>query len=185
MKIFFIFIFNVVFIPTIHFSNQPTLFQKMHKRSVASEVIVYFNFGFSGVNLDFSSISQFALTDLLSHLRNSVTTRAFNEEISQKYENLAVSELEIDEIVFATTQPDTLKRFNFKITFKVFHKSSSVTSSAFEDIDKITKKMFEKITKTSIMPEFECSPCFVKPDFCATCTRQHVSGIVAIQHLQT
>ena len=156
----------------------------MHKRSIASEVTVYFNFGFSGVNLDFSSISQFALTDLLSHLRTSVTARAFNQEIHQKYENLAVSELEIDEIVFATTQPDTLtdtlKKFNFKITFKLFHKSSSVTSSAFEDIDNITKKMFEKITKTSIVPEFEPSPCFIKPDFCATCTRQHVCGIIAI-----
>jgi hypothetical protein len=157
----------------------------MHKRSVASEVTVYFNFGFSGVNLDFSSISQYALTDLLSHLRNSVTARAFNEEIPQKSENLAVSELEIDEIVFVTqhnTLPEALTKFNFKITFKLFHKSSSVTSSAFEDIDKITKKMFDKITKTSIMPEFECSPCFVKPGFCATCTRQHVFGIVAIQH---
>jgi len=161
----------------------------MHKRSVASEVTVYFNFGFSGVNLDFNSISQFALTDLLSHLRQSVTARAFNQEIPQKSENLAVSTLEIDEIVFVTTQPntltDTLTKFNFKITFKLFHKSSSVTSSAFEDVDKITKKMFEKITKTSIVPEFECSPCFVKPGFCATCTRQHVSGIVAIQHSQT
>jgi len=158
----------------------------MHKRSVASEVTVYFNFGFSGVNLDFSSISQFALTDLLSHLRTSVTARAFNQEIHEKYENLAVSELEIDEIVFATTQPntltDTLTKFNFKITFKLFHKSSSVTTSAFEDVDKITKKMFEKITKTSIMPEFETSPCFIKTDFCATCIRQHVCGIVAIQH---
>ncbi len=205
MKIFFIFIFNTGFIPinpffqsirfsnqsvfpinpffqSIRFSNQPTLFQKMHKRSVASEVVVYFNFGFSGVNLDFSSISQFALTDLLSHLRNSVTARAFNEEIPQKSENLAVSDLEIDEIVFVT-QPAC--KFNFKITFKLFHKSSSVTSSEFEDIDKITNKMFEKITKTSIVPEFECSPCFVKPDFCATCTRQHVCGIVAIQHPQT
>jgi hypothetical protein len=159
----------------------------MHKRSVASEVTVYFNFGFSGVDLDFSSISQFALTDLLSHLRQSVTARAFNQEVSQKYENLAVSELEIDEIVFVTTQPipETLKKFNFKITFKLFHKSSSVTSSAFEDVDKITKKMFDKITKTSIVPEFEPSPCFVKPDFCATCIRQHVCGIIAIQHSQT
>jgi hypothetical protein len=178
LKIFFIFIFNICFIP-IRFSNQPTLFQKMHKRSVASEVTVYFNFGFSGVNLDFSSISQYALTDLLSHLRNSVTARAFNEEIPQKYENLAVSDLEIDEIVFVT-QPAC--KFNFKITFKLFHKSSSVTSSAFEDIDKITKKMFDKITKTSIMPEFECSPCFVKPGFCATCTRQHVYGIMVTHH---
>jgi hypothetical protein len=160
----------------------------MHKRSVASEVTVYFNFGFSGVNLDFSSISQFALTDLLSHLRTSVTARAFNQEIhSNNLENLAVSELEIDEIVFATIQPlpEALTKFNFKITFKLFHKSSSVTSSAFEDVDKITKKMFEKITKTSIMPEFEPSPCFIKPDFCATCRRQHVFGIVAIQHPQT
>ena len=152
-------------------------------RSVASEVVVYFNFGFSGVNLDSGSISQYALTDLLSHLRRSVTVRTFNEEIDSKnLENLAISELEIDEIVFVT-QRDC--KFNFKITFKVFHTSSTVTSAAFEDVDKITKKMFEKITKTSIVPEFECSPCFVKPGFCATCTRQHVSGIVAIQHSQT
>ena len=149
-------------------------------RSVASEVVVYFNFGFSGVNLDSGSISQYALTDLLSHLRRSVTVRAFNEEIDSKnLENLAISELEIDEIVFVT-QRDC--KFNFKITFKVFHTSSTVTSAAFEDVDKITKKMFEKITKTSIMPEFECSPCFVKPDFRATCIRQHVCGVVAIQH---
>jgi len=147
-------------------------------RSVASEVTVYFNFGFPGVNMDSSSISQFALTDLLSHLRNSVTTRAFNKELH--IDTLAMSELEIDEIVFVT-QHDC--KFNFKIIFKVFHTSSTVTSSAFEDVDKITKKMFEKITKTSIMPEFECSPCFVKPDFHATCTRQHVCGVVAIQHL--
>lgn len=159
---------------------------KMHKRSVASEVTVYFNFGFSGVNMDSSSISQFALTDLLSHLRNSVTVRTFNQEIPQKSENLdnlAISELEIDEIVFVT-QPASLTKaltkFHFKITFKVFHKSSSVTSLAFEEIDKITNKMFEKITKTSIMPEFECSPCFIKPNFCAKCTRQYVCGIVAI-----
>lgn len=188
MKIFFIFIFNIGLIPINYFSNQfvfpiNSFFKKMHKRSVASEVTVYFNFGFSGVNLDFSSISQFALTDLLSHLRTLLTARAFNQEVSQKYENLAVSDLEIDEIVFATqhnTLPEALTKFNFKITFKLFHKSSSVTSSAFEDVDKITKKMFEKITKTSIMPEFEPSPCFIKPDFCATCTRQHVCGIVAI-----
>ena len=189
MKIFFIFIFNVInpFFQSIRFSNQSVFPPKMHKRSVASEVTVYFNFGFSGVDLDFSSISQFALTDLLSHLRQSVTARAFNQEVSQKYENLAVSELEIDEIVFVTTQPipETLKKFNFKITFKLFHKSSSVTSSAFEEVDKITKKMFDKITKTSIVPEFEYSPCFVKPDFCATCIRQHVCGIIAIQHSQT
>jgi hypothetical protein len=136
--------------------------------------------------MDSSSISQFALTDLLSHLRNSVTVRTFNQEIPQKSENLdnlAISELEIDEIVFVT-QPASLTKaltkFHFKITFKVFHKSSSVTSLAFEEIDKITNKMFEKITKTSIMPEFECSPCFIKPNFCAKCTRQYVCGIVAI-----
>ena len=128
--------------------------------------------------MDSSSISQYALTDLLSHLRQSVTVRAFNEEIdSNNLENLAISELEIDEIVFVT-QRDC--KFHFKITFKVFHTSSTVTSAAFEDVDKITKKMFEKITKTSIMPEFETSPCFIKPDFCATCIRQHVCGIVAI-----
>ena len=156
----------------------------MHKRSVASEFVVYFNFGFSGVNLDSSSISQYALTDLLSHLRQSVTVRAFNEALDSKnLDNLAISELEIDEIVFVT-QPTSLTKaltkFHFKITFKVFHKSSSVTSSAFEDVDKITNKMFEKITKTSIVPEFECSSCFIKPNFCATCTRQHVCGIVTI-----
>ena len=155
-------------------------------RSVASEVVVYFNFGFSGVNLDSGSISQYALTDLLSHLRRSVTVRAFNEEIDSKnLENLAISELEIDKIVFVT-QPNTLTedltKFNFKITFKVFHKSSSVTSSAFEDVDKITNKMFEKITKTSFVPEFEYSPCFVKSDFQATCTRQHVCGIMTIHN---
>ena len=153
---------------------------KQVARSVASEVTVYFNFGFSGVNLDSSSISQYALTDLLSHLRQSVTERAFNEEIH--IDTLAISDLEIDEIVFVTHSE---KKFNFKITFKLFHKSSSVTSSAFEDVDKITKKMFDKITKTSIVPEFEYSPCFVKPDFCATCIRQHVCGIIAIQHSQT
>ena len=165
---------------------------KQVARSVASEVTVYFNFGFSGVNLDSSSISQYALTDLLSHLRQSVTVRAFNEALDSKnLENLAISDLEIVEIVFVT-QPQlasltkALTKFHFKITFKVFHVSSTVTSSAFEDVDKITNKMFEKITKTTFMPEFECSPCFVKPDFCATCTRQHVCGIVSIQqHPQT
>lgn len=147
-------------------------------RSVASEVTVHFNFGFSGVNMDASSISQFALTDLLSHLKNSVTIRAFNQEIHlENLENLATSKLDIDEIVFVTQSES---KFKFKITFKVFHKSSTVTSSAFEDVDKITNKMFEKITRTSFVPEFECSPCFIKPDFCATCTRQHICGIVAI-----
>jgi hypothetical protein len=146
-------------------------------RSVASEVTVYFNFGFSGVNLDSSSISQYALTDLLSHLRQYVTVHAFNEALHT--DTLAISDLEIDEIVFVT-QPGC--KFHFKITFKVFHTSSTVTSSAFEDVDKITKKMFDKITKISIMPEFEYSPCFVKPDFRATCTRQHICGVVAIHH---
>jgi hypothetical protein len=152
----------------------------MHQvtRSVASEVTVYFNFGFSGVNMDSMSISQFALTDLLSHLRDSVTVCAFNQDIDpSKRKNLAISKLDIDEIVFVT-QPES--KFKFKITFKVFHTSSTVTSSAFEDVDKITNKMFEKITRTSFVPEFECSPCFIKPDFCATCTRQHVCGIATI-----
>lgn len=144
-------------------------------RSVASEVTVYFNFGFLGVNMDSKSISQYALTDLLSHLRQSVTVRAFNQETH--IDTLAISELKIDEIVFVT-QRDC--KFHFKIIFKVFHTSSTVTSSAFEDVDKITKKMFDKITKTTFVPEFECSPCFVKPDFCATCIRQHVCGVMAI-----
>jgi hypothetical protein len=179
LKIFFIFIFNVVFIPIISFFQQTM--PATISRSVASEIAVYFNFGFFGVNLESNSISQYALTDLLSHLRQSVTVRAFNNELH--IDTLAISELEIDEIVFVTQRDaltENLTKFNFKITFRVFHKSSSVTSSAFEDVDKITKKMFEKITKTSIMPEFECSPCFVKPDFHATCTRQHVCGIMTI-----
>lgn len=155
-------------------------------RSVSSEVVVYFNFGFSGVNLDSSSISQYALTDLLSHLRQSATVRAFNEEIDSKNDTLAISELNIDEIVFVT-QPTSLTKaltkFDFKITFKVFHTSSTVTSAAFEDVDKITRKMFEKITKTTFVPEFESPPCFIKPDFHATCIRQHVCGIAALQHI--
>lgn len=55
------------------YSNTFFLPKMQIARSVASEVTVYFNFGFSGVNLDSSSISQYALTDLLSHLRRSVT----------------------------------------------------------------------------------------------------------------
>ena len=186
MKIFFIFIFNAVF-HTFHFLST-TLFQEMHQvtRSVVSEVVVYFNFGFSGVNLDSNSISQYALSDLLSHLRRSVTASAFNQEVFT--ENLTVSKLEIDEIAFViqsnNTLTEALTNFNFKMTIKVFHKSSSVTTSAFEDIDKITKKMFEKITKTSFVPEFECSPCFIKPDFHAMCIRQHVCGIVALNNSQ-
>jgi hypothetical protein len=156
---------------------------KQVSRSVVSEVAVFFNFGFHGVNLDSMSISQYALTDLLSHIRNSVTTCAFNQEVSS--ENLAISKLEIDEIVFVTTTqpnalPKALTKFDFKITFRVFHTSSTVTSAAFEDVDKITKKMFEKITKMTFEPEFEPSPCFIKPDFRATCIRQHVCGIVAL-----
>jgi hypothetical protein len=152
-------------------------------RSVSSEVTVYFNFGFSGVNMDSSSISQYALSDLLSHLRNSVTVRAFNEEVDS--DTLAISKLEIDEIVFVTNKQSKVStNFDFKITFHAFHTSSTVTSSAFEDIDKITRKMFEKISKKTFVPEFECFPCFVKPDFHATCTRQHVCGIIiALQHI--
>jgi hypothetical protein len=153
---------------------------KQVTRNVVSEVAVFFNFGFHGVNLDSMSISQYALTDLLSHVRSSVTTCAFNQEVSS--EHLVISKLEIDEIVFVTTQPNAkaFTKFDFKITFRVFHTSSNVTSAAFEDVDKITTKMFEKITKTTIEPEFESSPCFIKPDFCATCIRQHVCGIMAL-----
>lgn len=152
-------------------------------RSVSSEVTVYFNFGFFGVNMDSSSISQYALSDLLSHLRNSVTVRAFNEEVDS--DTLAISKLEIDEIVFVTTKQSKVSTiFDFKITFHAFHTSSTVTSSAFEDIDKITRKMFEKISKKTFVPDFECFPCFVKPDFHATCTCQHVCGIIiALQHI--
>ena len=159
----------------------------MHQvtRSVASEVIVYFNFGFSGVNFNSNSISQYALTDLLSHIRHSVTASAFNQEVCP--ENLTISKLEIEQIMFVN-QPNALTekktKHDFKITFKLFHTSSTVTSSAFEEIDKITTKMFEKITKTSFVPEFECSPCFVKSDFYATCTHQHVCGIVSLTNSQ-
>lgn len=178
MNFFFIFIFNVVFRTSCSLNNS---FSQMHQRSVASELAVYFNFGFSGFNMDSSSISQYALTDLLTHLRNSVTVGAFNQEASQKSENLTISKLEIDEIVFVNnTLPESKTKYDFKITFKVFHTSSTVTSAAFEDIDKIAMKMFEKITKTSFVPEFECSPCFVKPDFQATCARQHICGIVSL-----
>jgi len=148
-------------------------------RSVESEVTVYFNFGFSNVNMNSSSISQFALTDLISHLRNSVTACAFNEEErTLTFGELTISKLEIVEIVFVNQTPGKFKNFDFKITFKLFHRSSSVTSLAFEDIDKITTKMFEKISKKKIEPEFELFPCFVKPDFHAKCTCQHVCGFM-------
>ena len=148
-------------------------------RSVASEVAVSFNFGFFGINLDVSNISQFALTDLLSHLRRSVTVHAFNQEL-QDAKNLDISKLEIDEIVsMIPFVPDSF--YSFKITFKVFHKSSSVSSSSFEDVDEITKRMFTKISQTTFTPEFECLPHYIKPTFHASCTRQHVCGIMAIQ----
>lgn len=186
IELFFIFIFNVEF-HTLYVPLSYNSFSKMRQvtRSVASDIVVYFNFGFSGVNFNSDSISQYALTDLLSHLRNSVTARAFNQEDFSK--KLAVSELEIDEIVFVKQDDaltETKTKHDFKITFKVFHTSSSVTSSAFEDIDNITKKMFEKVTKVAVEPEFETSPCFVKPDFHAACTRQHVCGIVSFNNSQ-
>ena len=145
-------------------------------RSVSSEVAVYFNFGFFGVNLDFDSISQFALTDLLYHIRRSVTVLAFNQDLQQA-KHLEITNLEIDEIT--TTQEQ--KNYNFKLIFRVLHKSSSVSSSAFEDIDEIVKRMLTKITKTSFVPEFECFPHYIKPTFQASCTRQHVRGIVSWQ----
>ena len=70
----------------------------------------------------------------------------------------AISELEIDEIVFVN-QRDC--KFHFKITFKVFHTSSTVTSSAFEDVDKITKKMFECNPSSSLI----YGPTFKIPTF--------------------
>lgn len=148
-------------------------------RSVASEITVSFNFGFFGVDLDIGNISQFALTDLLSHLRRSVTVHAFNQEL-QDAKNLEISNLEIDEIVsLIPFVPDSF--YSFKITFKVFHKSSSVSSSSFEDVDEITKRMFTKISQTTFTPEFECLPHYIKPTFHASCTRQHVCGIMTIQ----
>jgi hypothetical protein len=157
---------------------QPTQ-SKASVRSVASEITVSFNFGFFGVDLDIGNISQFALTDLLSHLRRSVTVHAFNQEL-QDAKNLEISNLEIDEIVsLIPFVPDSF--YSFKITFKVFHKSSSVSSSSFEDVDEITKRMFTKISQTTFTPEFECLPHYIKPTFHASCTRQHVCGIMTIQ----
>lgn len=162
---------------------------KASVRSVASEITVSFNFGFFGVDLDIGNISQFALTDLLSHLRRSVTVHAFNQEL-QDAKNLEILKLEIDEIVSipyssssssSSTRISQEKVYSFKITFKVFHKSSSVSSSSFEDVDEITKRMFSKINQTTFTPEFECLPHYIKPTFHATCTRQHVCGIMAIQ----
>lgn len=150
-------------------------------RSVESEVTVYFNFGFSGLNMDSSNISQFALTDLISHLKNSVTACAFNEEENTlTFGQLTISKLEIVHIIFVNQHHTSSKNFNFKITLKLFHKSSSVTSSAFEDIDKITTKMFQKISKKKIEPEFEPFPCFIKSDFHAKCTHQHVCGFISL-----
>lgn len=158
---------------------------KASVRSVASEITVSFNFGFFGVDLDIDNISQFALTDLLSHLRRSVTVHAFNQEL-QEAKNLDISNLEIDEIVSipdssSSTRISQENVYSFKITFKVFHNSSSVSSSSFEDVDEITKRMFTKISQTTITPEFECLPHYIKPTFHASCTRQHVCGIIAIK----
>ena len=146
-------------------------------RSVASEITVSFNFGFFGVDLDVNNISQFALTDLLSHIRRSVTVLAFNQDLQQA-NHLEITNLEIDEIT--TTQEE--KNYNFKLIFRVLHKSSSVSSSAFEDIDEIVKRMLTKITKLSFTPEFECFPHYIKPTFHASCTRQHVQGIIVSIH---
>lgn len=158
---------------------------KQSVRSVASEITVSFNFGFFGVDLDMSNISQFALTDLLSHLRHSVTVHAFNQEL-QHAKKLEISNLEIDEIVSipdssSSTRISQENVYSFKITFKVFHKSSSVSSSSFEDVDDITTRMFTKISQITFTPEFECLPHYIKPIFHASCTRQHVCGIMVIQ----
>ena len=178
MKIFFIFIFNVVLIPihTLHLFFKKCIKDQLQAKSSFTSTLDF-------PESTWIQAAQYALTDLLSHIRHSVTVAAFNQEVCS--ENLAISQLEIDEIVFVTQSnalAEALTKFNFKITFRVFHKSSTVTSSAFEDVDKITNKMFEKITKTTFVPEFECSPCFVKSDFQATCTRQHVCGIMTIHH---
>jgi len=157
---------------------------KQSVRSVASEITVSFNFGFFGVYLDIGNISQFALTDLLSHLRRSVTVHAFNQEL-QDAKNLEISNLDIHEIVSipdssSSTRISQENVYSFKITFKVFHKSSSVSSSSFENVDEITKRMFTKISQTTFTPEFECLPHYIKSTFHASCTRQHVCGIMAI-----
>jgi hypothetical protein len=153
--------------------------------SVASCVAVYFNFGFSGVNLSFKTISSFALTDLHSHLRRSITVQAYNKEVSTKEisakeilakevttkeKNLEIYGLVFDGLRSVVTQIDGTD-YNFKVTFWVYHSDAP----EFEEIDETVTKMFEKITKVTFTPEFEIFPHYIKNPFYERCTHQYAT----------
>jgi len=146
-----------------HSSAAPSL-------SVASCIAVYFNFGFSGVNLAFKNISSFALTDLHSHLKRSITIQAYNKELSasaKDKKNLEIYGLVFDGLRSVVTQIDGTD-YNFKVTFWVYHNDAS----EFEEIDETVTKMFEKITKVAFTPEFEIFPHYIKNPFYERCTHQ-------------
>ena len=151
--------------------------------SVASCVVVYFNFGFSGVNLAFKNISSFALTDLHSHLKCSITIQAYNKEVSTKEvttkevttkeKNLEIYGLMFDGLRSVVTQIDGTD-YNFKVTFWVYHNDAH----EFEEIDETVTKMFEKITKITFTPEFEIFPHYIKNPFYERCTHQYTTIII-------
>jgi len=151
--------------------------------SVASCVAVYFNFGFSGVNLAFKNISSFALTDLHSHLKCSITIQAYNKEVSTKEvttkevttkeKNLEIYGLMFDGLRSVVTQIDGTD-YNFKVTFWVYHNDAH----EFEEIDETVTKMFEKITKITFTPEFEIFPHYIKNPFYERCTHQYTTIII-------
>jgi hypothetical protein len=141
--------------------------------SVASCIAVYFNFGFSGVNLAFKNISSFALTDLHSHLKRSITIQAYNKELSasaKDKKNLEIYGLVFDGLRSVVTQIDGTD-YNFKVTFWVYHNDAS----EFEEIDETVTKMFEKITKVAFTPEFEIFPHYIKNPFYERCTHQYTT----------
>ena len=148
--------------------------------SVASCVAVYFNFGFSGVNLSFKTISSFALTDLHSHLRRSITVQAYNKEVSTKEilakekakekKNLEIYGLVFDGLRSVVTQIDGTD-YNFKVTFWVYHSDAP----EFEEIDETVTKMLEKITKVTFTPEFAILPHYIKNPFYERCTHQYAT----------
>ena len=143
--------------------------------SVASCVAVYFNFGFSGVNLALKDISSFALTDLHSHLRRLITVQAYNKEVSTKDKNLEIYGLVFDGLRSVVTQIGGTD-YNFKVTFWVYHSDAP----EFEEIDETVTKMFEKITKVTFTPEFEIFPHYIKNPFYERCTHQYAT--VTIQN---
>lgn len=144
--------------------------------SVASCVAVYFNFGFSGVNLSFDNISSFALMDLHSHLRRSITVQAYNKEVSTKEfsaketKNLEIYGLVFDGLRSVVTQIDGTD-YHFKVTFWVYHSDAP----DFEEIDETVTKMFEKITKVTFTPEFAIFPHYIKNPFYERCTHQYAT----------